>query len=65
MGKIEIKRVCVVCHCPQFHCESGWVCRNGHGGADWYPGEVEDYRGQRREWFSKALKEVVNDRYAP
>lgn len=59
----DIKRVCEVCDCPQFHCASGWVCRNGHGGADWYPGKVEDYSAQRREWTDRLMEELRRRRF--
>ena len=51
-------RICEVCHKPQFPSPSGYVCDNGHGGADWYPGDVPDYVEQYRTWFSKILTEI-------
>lgn len=34
-------RFCVVCGGEQRHCRSGWVCEQGHGGADWTIGPPE------------------------
>lgn len=34
-------RFCVVCGGEQRHCSSGWVCEQGHGGADWDLGPPE------------------------
>lgn len=28
------KRICSVCNQPQFQSPGGWVCENGHGGAE-------------------------------
>lgn len=51
-------RICEVCATPQFPSPSGYVCRNGHGGADWYPGEVDNYAEQYRVWFGQILTEL-------
>lgn len=56
----DMCRICDECECPQFPSPSGWVCRNGHGGAPWHPGSVDDYQGQYQEWFSKILEEIRN-----
>lgn len=34
-------RSCVVCGGEQRRCRGGWVCEQGHGGADWVPGLPE------------------------
>ena len=34
-------RYCVVCGGEQRHCRSGWVCEQGHGGADYTLGPPE------------------------
>lgn len=52
-----MKRICNVCDCPQFPSPSGWVCRNGHGGAGWYPGYCDDYHQQQVKWARKINKE--------
>lgn len=36
---MEKQRLCSICREPQFHTAGGWVCKNGHGGADPIEGE--------------------------
>lgn len=45
-----IANICSVCDKPQFHCRSGWVCENGHGGAESYEADVPDYHAQNLLW---------------
>ena len=58
MGKPSTRRICVECNCPQFPSPSGWVCENGHGGAEYELGPVEDYERQYREWFGRIRAEI-------
>ena len=58
------QRVCNVCDKPQFHCRSGWVCENGHGGADYHLEEVLDYEKQYKAWSGKLHKEMKDSHAA-
>ena len=56
--KGKLHRVCAECECPQFKSPSGWVCENGHGGADYSLEVVEDYEEQARAWSKKVIDEI-------
>lgn len=59
MPKGIMTRVCDECGEPQFHSPSGWVCTNGHGGANWHLEEVIDYRRKYLAWRAK-IKDEIN-----
>jgi len=56
-------KICSVCNCPQFKSPSGMVCKNGHGGADHYIGEVKNYYEQYQEWF-REIKKAIDAKYS-
>ena len=55
----NLKRVCAVCGCPQFPSPSGYVCRNGHGGADYTLAEIPDYESQYTDWYESIKEQIV------
>ena len=54
----EYHRICRICNTPQFPSPSGFVCKNGHGGAECYSNKVPDYYEQYQEWYQKIKTEI-------
>lgn len=54
-GTRELKPICDVCGEVMFSVRSGLVCENGHGGAPYTLGMVDDFDIKANEFFRRKL----------